>query len=39
MTIGGKAVRKFSFSSEQIISMYHELKSARKVAEKIGCDH
>lgn len=39
MTIGGKAVRKFSFSNEQIISMYHELKSARKVAEKIGCDH
>ena len=39
MTIGGKANRKFTFTNQEIIQMYHQLKSARKVAKKVGCDH
>ena len=39
MTIGGKANRKFIFTNQEIVQMYYELKSTRKVAQKIGCDH
>lgn len=39
MTLGGRATQLYDWDIEEIIDLYHELKSARKVAEVIGCDH
>jgi group I intron endonuclease len=38
-TLGGRLVELYKWDTEEIIQLYHELKSARKVAEKMKCDH
>lgn len=38
-TLGGRAAQLYNWDIEDIIEKYQELKSARKVAEIIGCDH
>lgn len=38
-TLGGRLVELYNWDTEEIIRLYHELKSARKVAEKMKCDH
>lgn len=38
-TLGGRLVELYNWDTEEIIQLYHELKSARKVAEKMKCDH
>lgn len=38
-TLGGRSVELYNWDVEDIITKYHELKSARKVAKIIGCDH
>lgn len=38
-TIGGRLVELYDWDVEDIIEKYHQLKSARKVAKIIGCDH
>lgn len=38
-TIGGKLVQLYSWDIDDIIEKYHQLKSARKVAKELGCDH
>lgn len=39
MTIGGKANRTFPHSDKDIIKLYHQYKSSRKVAKQIQCNH
>lgn len=39
MTLGGRLVELYKWDLEEIIKLYNETKSARKVAEIIGCDH
>ena len=39
MTIGGRLVELYNWDLEEIIQLYNKTKSARKVAEIIGCDH
>lgn len=39
MTLGGKLVELYKWDLEEIVKLYNETKSARKVAEIIGCDH
>lgn len=38
-TIGGRLVQLYDWDVDQIIELYMELKSARKVAEQLKCDH
>lgn len=38
-TLGGRATQLYNWDVEDIIEKYLELKSARKVAKIIGCDH
>ena len=38
-TLGGRATPLYEWDIEDIIEKYHQLKSARKVAELLGCDH
>lgn len=38
-TIGGRAIALYEWDVEEIIAQYFILKSARKVAQVIGCDH
>ena len=38
-TLGGKAIALYDFDEQQVIRDFHELKTARKVAEKYGVDH
>ena len=38
-TLGGRATELYNWDVDDIIEKYLELKSARKVAETIGCDH
>lgn len=38
-TIGGKPIKVFEYDLDEIIKLYNENKSARKVAKIIGCDH
>lgn len=38
-TLGGKLVELYNWDEEDIIQKYYDLKSARKVAKVIGCDH
>lgn len=38
-THGGKPIKLFEYNLDEIIELYNEKKSARKVAEIIGCDH
>ena len=38
-TLGGRATPLYEWDIDDIIEKYQELKSARKVAEIIGCDH
>lgn len=38
-TLGGKATQLYNWDVDDIIEKYQELKSARKVAKVIGCDH
>lgn len=38
-TLGGRATQLYNWDVDEIIELYYELKSARKVAKKIGCDH
>lgn len=38
-TLGGRLIQLYDWDIDQIINLYMELKSARKVAEKLGCDH
>ena len=39
MTLGGRLVELYKWDLEEIVKLYNETKSARKVAEIIGCDH
>lgn len=39
MTIGGRLVELYNWDIDEIIQLYHTYRSARKVAEIIGCDH
>lgn len=39
MTLGGRLVELYKWDLQEIIDLYHLHKSARKVAEIIGCDH
>lgn len=39
MILGGRLVELYKWDLEEIIKLYNETKSARKVAEIIGCDH
>lgn len=39
MTIGGRLVELYKWDLQEILELYHFHKSARKVAEIIGCDH
>ena len=39
MTLGGRLVELYKWDLNEIIDLYNETKSARKVAEIIGCDH
>lgn len=38
-TLGGRATQLYNWDDDDIIEKYQELKSARKVAQLIGCDH
>lgn len=38
-TLGGRATQLYNWDVDDIIEKYYELKSARKVAKEIGCDH
>lgn len=38
-TLGGRATPLYEWDVEDILERYHRLKSARKVALEIGCDH
>ena len=38
-TLGGKATQLYNWDIDDIIEKYYLLKSARKVANVIGCDH
>ena len=38
-TLGGKPIKNFEYNLEEILTLYHQEKSARKVAQIIGCDH
>lgn len=38
-TLGGRATQLYNWDTDDIIEKYQELKSARKVANEIGCDH
>lgn len=38
-TLGGRATKLYNWDVDDIIEKYQELKSARKVAKVIGCDH
>ena len=38
-TLGGRLVELYNWDVDDIIEKYQELKSARKVAKVIGCDH
>lgn len=38
-TLGGRLVELYKWDIEEIIELYHQLKSARKVALQVGCDH
>lgn len=38
-TLGGRSAELYNWDLEEIIQLYKELRSARKVAEKMGCDH
>lgn len=38
-TLGGRATQLYNWDIDDIIEKYQELKSARKVALEIGCDH
>ncbi len=38
-TLGGRLVELYDWDVNKIIERYLELKSARKVAQEIGCDH
>ena len=38
-TLGGRLVQLYNWDIDEIIELYHQLKSARKVAKQIGCDH
>lgn len=39
MTLGGRSVELYKWDLQEILDLYHLHKSARKVAEIIGCDH
>jgi hypothetical protein len=39
MTLGGRLVELYKWDLQEILDLYHLHKSARKVAEIIGCDH
>lgn len=39
MTLGGRLIELYKWDLQEIIDLYHTHKSARKVAEIIGCDH
>lgn len=39
LTLGGRSVQLYDWDISEIISLYHQYKSARKVAKIIGCDH
>ena len=39
MTIGGRLVELYNWDLEEIIQLYEQERSARKVANIIGCDH
>lgn len=38
-TIGGRTTSLYDWDVDEVIKLYHEHKSARKVANLIGCDH
>ena len=38
-TLGGRATPLYEWDVEDILERYHRLKSARKVALELGCDH
>ena len=38
-TLGGRLVQLYDWDIDDIIEKYQELRSARKVAQVIGCDH
>ena len=38
-TLGGRLVQLYDWDTDQIIELYMKLKSARKVAEELNCDH
>ena len=38
-TLGGRTTQLYNWDVDDIIEKYYELKSARKVAKEIGCDH
>lgn len=38
-TLGGRATQLYNWDVDDIIEKYQELKSARKVAKVLGCDH
>ena len=37
-TLGGRAIKLYNWDVDDIIEKYQELKSARKVAQVLGCD-
>lgn len=39
MTLGGRSIELYKWDLQEILDLYHLHKSARKVAEIIGCDH
>ena len=38
-TIGGRSVELYNWDIDEIIQLYYQLRSARKVAEYLHCDH
>lgn len=38
-TLGGRSTQLYNWDVDEIIDLYYKLKSARKVAKEIGCDH
>ena len=38
-TLGGRLVELYNWDLEEIIALYKQHRSARKVAEIMGCDH
>lgn len=38
-TLGGRAIKLYNWDVDDIIEKYQELKSARKVAQVLNCDH